>query len=63
MSTVRKTQGRFKKVWGAPIVLAVLGLVGLVAALIGDGAMDVVSYALLAVQLVVIVWYVAKRIR
>jgi CHASE2 domain-containing sensor protein len=63
MSTVKKTPGRFAKVWGAPIALGVLSLVGLIAALVGDGVMDAVSYLLLAVQLVVIVWYVAKRTR
>ncbi|MGE0666876.1 MAG: hypothetical protein AB7O49_10005 [Sphingomonadales bacterium] len=63
MSGADKSRGRFRKVWGAPLVLGVLGLVGLVAALIGDGALDAVSYLLLTVQLVVIAWYIARRTR
>lgn len=63
MSAVRKPQPRFRRLWGAPIVLAVLGLVGLIAALVGDGVMDAVSYLLLAVPLAVIVWAIARRTR
>ncbi len=63
MSTVRTKPGSFRRLWGAPIALAMLSLVGLIAALVGDGLMDAVSYGLLAVPLVVIVWYVAKRKR
>ncbi len=63
MSAVRKPKPHFKRLWGAPIVLAVLGLVGLIAALIGDGVLDAVSYLLLAVPLAVIVWAIARRTR
>lgn len=63
MSRANPAQGRFRRVWGAPILLGVMGLVGLISALIGDGAMDAVSYLLLAVPVVVIAWHVAKRTR
>lgn len=63
MSALRRSQSSLRRLWGAPIVLGVLGLVGLVAALIGDGIMDAVSYLLLAVPLAVIVWAIARRTR
>lgn len=63
MSVAGKPRPRFRRLWGAPIVLGVLGLAGLVSALLGDGAMDAVSYLLLAVPLAVIVWAIARRTR
>ena len=63
MSSVKKQQGRFKKVWGAPIVLGVLSLAGLIAALVGDGLLDALSYLSLAVPLAVMVWYIVQRTR
>lgn len=63
MTVVGKPRPLFRRLWGTPIVLAVLGLVGLVSALVGDGAMDAVSYVLLAVPLAVIVWAIARRTR
>jgi xanthosine utilization system XapX-like protein len=44
-----------------PAVLAVGSLVGLVAALIGDGVMDWVSWLLLGGLLGVTVWSLARR--
>ena len=63
MSSVRGKPGRFRRVWGAPIALGVLGLAGLVAALVGDGLLDALSYLSLAVPLVVIIRAVARRTR
>jgi hypothetical protein len=63
VSSVKRQPGRFKRVWGAPILLGVLGLAGLISALMGDGLMDALSYLSLAVPLVVIVWAVARRAR
>jgi hypothetical protein len=60
---MKRQPGRFKRVWGAPILLGLLGLGGLVAALMGDGLLDALSYLSLAVPLVVIVWAVARRTR
>jgi hypothetical protein len=45
MSGVRSN----RQIWGAPIALGVLSLVGLVAALVADGLGDVVSWVALAV--------------
>lgn len=46
------------RVWPVPIVLAVLSALGLVAALLGDGFADVVSWIALGVPLVVVVGHV-----
>lgn len=51
----------FRRVWAAPIAIAVVSLVGLVAALLGDGLNDWISWIGLAVPLVVIVWARLKR--
>lgn len=51
----------FRRVWAAPIVIAIISLIGLVAALLGDGLNDWVSWIGLAVPLVVIVWARLKR--
>jgi len=51
----------FLKLWGMPIVLGVLTVVGLVSALLGDGIWDTVSAFALAVPLAVGVWYGLRR--
>lgn len=51
----------FRRVWTAPIAIAVVSLIGLVAALLGDGLNDWVSWIGLAVPLVVIAWARLKR--
>lgn len=51
----------FRRVWAVPATIAVVSLVGLVAALLGDGLNDWISWIGLAVPLVVIVWARVKR--
>lgn len=53
----------FRKVWAAPLVLGALGGVGLVAALIGDGMLDTVSWLALGVHVLVILWAWRRRRR
>lgn len=43
-------------VFGAPLALAVLSLIGLVGALLADGAWDRIGAGLLATSLVTIAW-------
>ena len=50
----------FWHIWTIPLILGGLSLVGLVAALVGDGLFDIVSWISLAVPLVVIGWFVGK---
>ena len=49
------------RVFGAPILIAMVSLVGLVAALLGDGLPDWISWATLSVPLIVIAWAVKAR--
>jgi len=51
----------FLAVFGAPLAIAAISIVGLVAALLGDGAYDVMSWIGLAVPLLVIGWALRWR--
>lgn len=44
-------QTSFRRVWGAPIVIGVVTTVGLIAALLGSGLWNVLSWLCLAVPL------------
>lgn len=46
-----------RQIWGAPIALGLITIVGLLSALLGDGIWDLVSVAALAVPILVIAWY------
>lgn len=46
----------FGAIFGAPLTLAVLSLIGLVGALLADGAWDRIGAGLLAASLVTIAW-------
>lgn len=45
------------RIWAAPIALALLSCVGLLAALLSDGLGDAVSWAALAAPVAVALWY------
>jgi uncharacterized membrane protein YkvI len=45
-----------RAIWGMPIVLGILTIVGLLVALVGDGVSDLVSVAALAVPVLVGGW-------
>jgi hypothetical protein len=47
----------FMKLWGIPILLGVLTIVGLVSALLGDGIWDIVSACALGVPVAAGAWY------
>ena len=49
--------GRFMALWGMPILLGILTLVGLVSALLGDGIWDLVSAFALGAPVLVGLWY------
>lgn len=49
------------RVWGWPIALGAASAAGLVAALVGDGAWDAVSWITLAAPVVVTVLCVVRR--
>lgn len=49
------------RIWGGPILLGVLSALGLVAALLADGAGDVVSWLTLAVPVATVGWFGLRR--
>ncbi|WP_373987049.1 hypothetical protein [Duganella sp. BuS-21] len=49
------------RMWAAPIVLAVLTLVGLISALVGDGVWDHVSAFALGVPVALCLWFGVRR--
>ena len=51
----------FRQIFGAPITLALLSTVGLISALVGDGAYDTLSWLALGVPIAVIAWFLARR--
>lgn len=48
----------FLHVFGRPMILALISMAGLIAALVGDGLLDVVSWIALGYIVAVTVWYV-----
>lgn len=48
----------FLHVFGKPMILALVSMAGLIAALVGDGLLDVVSWIALGYIVAVTVWYV-----
>ncbi|MBP7704565.1 MAG: hypothetical protein KA105_04690 [Caulobacter sp.] len=57
---MKKGRG-FLHIFGAPIAIAAFSLVGLVSALLGDGLRDWISWAGLAVPVLVIAWALKAR--
>ncbi len=51
----------FMRLWGWPIALSILTIVGLVSALLGDGVWDYLSALALGVPLAVGGWYSLRR--
>ncbi|MES2032620.1 MAG: hypothetical protein V4466_00465 [Pseudomonadota bacterium] len=56
-----RKQGGLRHTFGAPLLIALFSLVGLVSALLGDGLRDWISWAGLAVPAVVIIWALKAR--
>ena len=56
-SSSAKNNSVFMHVFGKPILLALISIAGLVAALVGDGILDVVSWITLGFVVAVTVWY------
>lgn len=57
----RRAPGSLARVFAAPAAIAAVSLVGLVSALLGDGLRDWISWAALAVPLIVIAWALKAR--
>lgn len=61
--TAVRNPSRLQRTFAAPLAIAAASLVGLVAALVGDGLADAVSWIALAVPLGVVVWARVRRTR
>lgn len=57
----RPARSPFLRMWGAPILLAVLTAIGLISALLGDGVWDYVSAVALGVPTIACAWYGLRR--
>lgn len=56
----RLMKREFWHIWTIPIALNVLGLIGLIAALVGNDGWDILSWISLGIPLVVTAWYLTK---
>jgi hypothetical protein len=54
---------RFARVFGWPILLAIVGVIGLISALAGNGIWDALSWGGLSGSILVIVWHVVRQAR
>jgi uncharacterized membrane protein YuzA (DUF378 family) len=54
------TNNSFIKLWGTPVLLGILSLAGLIAALVGDGIWDIVSWIALGIPVIVMIKYYFK---
>jgi hypothetical protein len=53
--------GAAGRIFGVPVVIAAISIIGLVGALLGDGWLDAISWAGLLVPLLVIAWALRFR--
>jgi len=53
--------GRFMALWGMPILLGILTVIGLLSALFGDGIWDTVSALALGAPVAVGAWFSLRR--
>jgi len=51
----------FMRLWGVPIVLGILTVIGLVAALLGDGLLDYVSFVTLGMPVALGAWHGLRK--
>ena len=56
----RKDLG-YRAIFGAPLIIGALSLIGLVGALLDDGAWDWLGAALLAISLCAVAWAMVAR--
>ncbi|WJR80286.1 hypothetical protein [Bradyrhizobium sp. NP1] len=61
MTAIRPAHRTLRAIFAAPFAVGALSLVGLVAALVGDGAWDAVSWVTLAVPVLLFVRFVWRR--
>ena len=54
------TRAELRRTFGVPVVIALASIIGLLSALIGDGAFDVVSWIALGAVIGVVIWAAAS---
>jgi hypothetical protein len=57
----RRGRLSLRRVFAAPLTIAVLSTVGLISALVGDDVWDVLSWLTLAIPVAVILWCWLRR--
>jgi hypothetical protein len=63
MSDADRRPARYGSVFAWPIALAILGVIGLASALIGDNLWDALSWATLTAPILIILWHIARAKR
>lgn len=51
----------FMQMWGAPLAIAIMTLIGLVAGLVGDGGWDLLAALALGVPVLLAAWLGLRR--
>ena len=55
-----RERSKFLSIYGAPTVLALVTLVGLISGVLGDGVWDAISWLGLGIPIAVIAWFVLR---
>jgi hypothetical protein len=63
MNTRRTASGQLWRTFAAPLVIALASAIGLVAALVGDGFADLLSWIGLGVPVAAVIWAMLRRRR
>lgn len=58
---MKRSPQRTRTIFAAPLVIGMLSIIGLVAALTGDGLRDALSWATLAVPVAAVIWAARAR--
>ncbi len=64
MTTAKKRQAQPRSLWrifAAPFWIALTSSIGLVAALVGDGPLDIVSWVCLALPVAASAWFLSGK--
>lgn len=60
---MKNTENAFRRLWGIPLLMGILTIIGLLSALLGDGFWDMLSWCLLGSVVVLVIFYIARAER